>query len=227
MRVLIVDDDPATREALARGLTEELFRVDAAPSGTDAEVRAQAGGYDVIVLDVVLPDVDGITICRRLRTRGIDTPILLLTGRHALNDRVRGLDAGADDYLAKPFAFEELLARIRALTRRGHGQHVGATLRHGPIELDQHDHIVRRGDEVIVLTATEFRLLEYLMCRPDAVVSREELAHHVWGDGIDRQSNVIDVYVGYLRKKLGTQDFEVVRAVRGVGYALAKVGSGS
>ncbi|MFA5910620.1 MAG: response regulator transcription factor [Vicinamibacterales bacterium] len=222
MRVLIVEDNPATRDTLTRGLVEELFHVDAVASGAAAEARVQESAFDVIVLDVILPDHDGFTVCRRLRARGVDTPILLLTGRHALDDRVRGLDAGGDDYLAKPFAFRELLARIRALTRRGRAAHAGVTLAHGPIELDQRDHVVRRHGKIVDLTATEFRLLQYLMLRPEAVISRDELARHVWADSIDPHSNVIDVYIGYLRKKLGEDGFGVVRTVRRSGYSLTR-----
>lgn len=223
MRVLIVEDDPATRDTLTRGLIEELFQVEAVATGAQAEAIAKDNAFDVIVLDVILPDHDGFTVCRRLRARGIDTPILLLTGRHALDDRVRGLDAGGDDYLAKPFEFRELLARIRALTRRGRTGHLGAILTHGPVELNQRDHVVRRHGQVVELTTTEFRLLEYLMRRPTAVIGREELARHVWADGVDRSSNVIDVYIGYLRKKLGAEDFPLIRTVRGSGYTLAQV----
>ncbi len=222
MRVLIVEDNPATRDTLTRGLSEELFQVEAVATASEAEALTQDTTFDVIVLDVMLPDLDGITVCRRLRARGVDTPILLLTGRHALSDRVRGLDAGADDYLAKPYELSELLARLRALTRRGRTSHLDSTLTHGPIELDQRDHTVRLHGQIVELTTTEFRLLEYLLRRPTAVISREELARHVWADGIDRRSNVIDVYIGYLRKKLGDDDFPVVRAVRGSGYTLAK-----
>ena len=223
MRVLIVEDDPATRDTLVRGLEEELFHVGAAGTGAAAQELAEQGRFDVIVLDVVLPDVDGITLCRRLRVRGVDSPILLLTGRGAVADRVRGLDAGADDYLVKPYEFNELLARIRALARRGHAGQPGATFTHGPIELDLRDRVVRLRGQVVELTATEFRLLECLMRRPHAVISREDLAHLVWAGSIDPASNVIDVYVGYLRKKLGGPDFQVVRAVRGAGYTLEKV----
>jgi DNA-binding response OmpR family regulator len=223
MRVLIVEDDPSTRDTLARGLEEELFHVETAGTGATAQDLAEHGRFDVIMLDVVLPDVDGVTLCRRLRVRGIDSPILLLTGRGAVADRVRGLDAGADDYLVKPFVFDELLARIRALGRRGRAGQPGATFIHGPIELDLRDRTVTLNGQVVDLTATEFRLLACLMRRPHAVISREDLAHMVWAGAIDHSSNVIDVYVGYLRKKLGGPGFPVVRAVRGAGYTLAKV----
>jgi DNA-binding response OmpR family regulator len=221
MRVLIVEDDPATRDVLERGLREELFRVDAVADGATAEDRAASGSYDAVVLDVVLPGEDGFTVCRRLRTRAVDTPILLLSGRATLQDRVHGLDAGADDYLAKPFAFVELVARLRALTRRGRTHHLEAVLSCGPLELHQQDHVVRVDGAVVALTATEFRLLEYLLHRAEALVTREELARHVWGESAARPSNIVDVYVSYLRKKLGSAG-RLVRTVRGLGYTVRK-----
>lgn len=220
MRVLIVDDDPATRALLERGLEEELFRVESVGDSDMAEASARAGEFDAIVLDVMLPGHDGFAVCRRLRTRGVDTPIMMLTGRHGLADRVRGLDAGADDYLAKPFAFEELVARLRALTRRGRTRHLDTQLSYGPITLDQHTHVVRVNDEAVLLTATEFRLLEHLLRRADGLVTRGELANRVWGDAAP-QSNVIDVYVSHLRRKLGPAG-RLVRTVRLAGYTLTK-----
>lgn len=220
MRVLIVEDDQATRDVLERGLKEELFCVEAVADGDAAEASARAGAFDAIVLDVMLPDHDGFAVCRRLRTRGVDTPIMMLTGRHGLPDRVRGLDAGADDYLAKPFAFEELVARLRALTRRGRTRQLDAQLSYGPITLDQHSRIVRVNGDAVLLTATEFRLLEHLLRRAEGPVSRGELARHVWGDAAP-QSNVIDVYVGHLRRKLGPAG-RLLRTVRLAGYTLTK-----
>lgn len=218
--MLIVDDDPATRELLERGLEEEKFRVEVAADCETAEASAKPGEFDAIVLDVMLPGQDGFAVCRRLRTRGIDTPILMLTGRHSLADRVRGLDAGADDYLAKPFAFEELLARLRALTRRGRTRQLDAVLSCGPITLDQTRQQVTVNNEPVVLTATEFRLLQYLLRRAEGTVSRHELAQHVWSGSVAPQSNVIDVYVSYLRRKLGAAG-RLLRTVRHAGYTLA------
>ena len=218
MRVLVVEDDPATRELLQRGLREALVGVDAVADSETAETRAQDGGFDAIVLDVMLPGHDGFAVCRRLRIRGVDTPILLLTGRQGLADRVRGLDAGADDFLGKPFAIEELLARLRALTRRGRTRHLDAVLTYGSIELDQKLHIVKVADQAVVLTATEFRMLEYLLRRAEGVVSRRELADHVWGEN-PPASNVLDVYVSYLRRKLGPAG-RLLRTVRRAGYTL-------
>ena len=222
MRVLIVEDDPATRNVLERGLREELFRVDTVGDGAIAEERAATDAFDVILLDVILPETDGFMVCRRLRARGVDTPILLLTGRYGLDDRVRGLDAGADDYLAKPFAFQELLARLRALTRRGRSRHLSAVLCYGPIELDQRDRVVKVNGNVVVMTATEFRLLEYLLLRAETPVTRDELARHVWGDATSRESNVVDVYISYLRKKLKPAGVPLLRTVRRFGYTLKK-----
>ena len=220
MRVLIAEDDRATRELLVRGLREELVGVEAVADAKGAEQRAAAGGFDAIILDLMLPDLDGFTVCRRLRTRGIDTPILLLTGRHSLSDRVHGLDVGADDYIAKPFAFEELLARLRAVTRRGRTRQLEATLTYGPIKLDPRCRMVTVEGDPILLSDTEFRLLHYLLVRADELVTREELGQHVW-DTDPAGSNVIDVYIGYVRRKLGTAR-TMLRTVRRVGYTLAK-----
>jgi len=219
--VLIVEDDPATRDLLERGLRDDLFHTESVGDGWAAEREAVSGRFDAIVLDVVLPDHDGFTVCRRLRAQGVDTPILLLTGRTSLDARVHGLDSGADDYLEKPFAFEELLARLRAITRRGRTRTLQATLRFGPIELHRREHLVTVHGERIVMTATEFRLLEYLLLRGEGLVTREELAVHVWSESAARDSNVIDVYISYLRKKLKGAG-PVLKTVRGVGYTLEK-----
>jgi two-component system OmpR family response regulator len=220
VRVLIAEDDAATREVLERGLREELFCVETVGDATSAEQRAIEGAFDAIVLDVLLPDHDGFVVCRRLRTRGIDTPILLLTGRGSVNDRVRGLDAGADDYLAKPFAFEELIARLRAVTRRGRTRHLETVLSYGLLELDPRVRSVKVAGTAVLTTHTEFRLLEYLMMRAEQTVSREELFQHVW-ERDSNPSNVIDVYVSYLRKKLGPAGV-MVRTVRRNGYVLTR-----
>jgi two-component system OmpR family response regulator len=219
MRLLIVEDEAATRGLLERSLREELFHVEAVADAESGESHALAGGFDAIVLDVMLPDRDGFTVCRRLRTRGIDTPILLLTGRHGLADRIHGLDVGADDYLAKPFAFEELLARLRAIMRRGRSRHLAAVLTYGPIELDQRSRHVTVDKSAVLLSHTEFRLLQYLLLRAEKTVSRDDLAQHVWDAEGDTASNVIDVYVSYLRKRLGSAG-SLIRTVRGVGYTI-------
>ena len=219
MRLLIVEDEPTTRGFLERALKEEAFCVEAVENAESAESRASADVYDAIVLDVMLPDRDGFTVCRRLRTRGIDTPILLLSGRHGLADRVNGLDGGADDYLAKPFAFEELLARLRAITRRGRSRHLDAILSYGPIQLDRRTRRVTVDEKAVSLSRTEFRLLQYLLLNAEQPISREDLAHHVWG-AIDAGSNVIDVFIGHLRKRLGAAG-SLIRTIRRVGYSLA------
>ena len=221
--MLIVEDEAATRGILERGLREELFNVEGVADATSAESRAVAGDFDAIVLDVMLPDHDGFTVCRRLRTRGVDTPILLLTGRNGLADRVRGLDVGADDYLAKPFAFEELLARLRAVTRRGRSRHLDAVLACGPIELDQQSRQVTVDKKAVFLSRTEFRLLHYLLLRAEKLVSRDDLAQHVWDADDPGRSNVIDVYISYLRKILGPAG-SLIRTVRGIGYMITADG---
>lgn len=221
--MLVVEDEAATRGVLERGLREELVQVEAVGDATTAESRACAGGFDAILLDVCLPDHDGFTLCRRLRARGVDTPILLLTGRSGVADRVRGLDVGGDDYLAKPFAFEELLARLRAVTRRGRSSHLGGVLSCGAIELDQHARHVTVDKRPVFLSHTEFRLLEYLMRRAGDTVSREDLAMYVWNGREDARSNVMDVYVSYLRKKLGPGS-SVIRTIRGMGYTVTARG---
>ena len=224
MRVLIVEDEARTRGLLERGLREALFQVEGVGDATAAESRAVGGGFDAILLDVILPDHDGVTLCRRLRTRGVDTPILLLTGRNAVADRVCGLNAGADDYLAKPFVFEELLARLRAVTRRGRSHTLDTALSFGPIELDQQTRRTTVGGKPVVLTNTEFRLLEYLLMHVDTPISREVLGRHVWGADDDGRSNVIDVYISYLRKRLGAAG-ALIRTLRGFGYTISADGA--
>jgi two-component system, OmpR family, response regulator MprA len=221
LRLLIVEDEAATRGLLERSLKEELFHVEAVADGTSAESRALAEPFDAIVLDVMLPDRDGFTVCRRLRTRGVDTPILFLSGRHGLADRVHGLDGGADDYLAKPFAFEELLARLRAITRRGRSRALDAVLSYGPIELDQRTRRVTVNGSAVLLSQMEFRLLEYLLLHAEQPVSRDDLARHVWDANEHGGSNVIDVYISYLRKRLAPAG-SLIRTVRRVGYTITR-----
>ena len=225
MRLLVVEDEPATRELLERGLREELFQVHAVADATSAEACAASGAFDAIILDLMLPDRDGFSVCRRLRARGIDTPILLLTGRHAVADRIRGLDVGADDYLGKPFAFEELLARLRAVTRRGRTRQLDDALTYGPIEFDHRRRQLMVDGRAVLLRKTEFRLLHYLLLHAGKPVSRDDLAQHVWDSSDHADSNVIDVYISYLRKKLGPAG-SMIRTMRGIGYALTKNGYG-
>jgi two-component system OmpR family response regulator len=216
MRVLVVEDTSKLAELLQRRLRREGMGVDVAADGDEALARAGATDYDLILLDVMLPGRDGFELCRRLRESGVWSATLMLTALGSVDDRVRGLDAGADDYLSKPFSFEELLARIRALTRRGTGPRP-ATLRCGSLRLDPATHRVWRGDQELSLTAREFALLEVFMRHPGQVLSRFELLEHVWDDSYENRSNVIEVYVGYLREKV---DREVIETVRGAGYRL-------
>jgi len=221
MRVLVVEDDPEISRFVVRGLTEERYVVDLVEDGASAIDMAAAEEYDAVVLDLMLPGVDGLEVCRRLRARGVDTPIIMVTARDALSDRVAGLDGGADDYLVKPFAFEELLARLRALGRRGRTRQMTHVLAYGPLTLDPVAHTAAVNHVPLTLTATEYRLLEFLMRRAEAIVTRDQLAQHVWGGDYDPMSNNADVYVGYLRRKLLALTPEpLVHTVRGLGYML-------
>jgi DNA-binding response OmpR family regulator len=221
MHLLLVEDDPSISRFLLKGLREEQHLVDLAEDGLTAESQALAEDYDAIILDLMLPGQDGLRVCERLRDQGGDTPILVVTARHTVDDRVAGLDTGADDYLVKPFAFDELLARLRALTRRGRSRHLTATLSVGAITLDERDHRVAVHGRNVTLTATEYRLLSFLMRRAGSIVSRAQLGEHVWGGSYDPLSNVADVYVGYLRRKLQAAGADgCIRTVRGLGYVL-------
>jgi DNA-binding response OmpR family regulator len=228
VRVLVVEDEPQVAVYICRALTEEGFAVDQARDGLKALELASVYEYDALVLDLMLPGVDGLTVCRRLRAAGKQMPILILSARDMVDDRVRGLDAGADDYLVKPFAVEELTARLRALSRRHHGSGT-PVLAVGDLELDPATRSVRRGDQMITLTQREYALLEYLMRRAGFVLTRTMIAEHVWDFTFEHASNVVDVYVKHLRDKIDedrTNSF--IQAVRGVGYVLrdpAKAGS--
>jgi two-component system OmpR family response regulator len=216
MRVLVVEDEAKLANLLRRGLRREGMGVDVARSGEDALVRASATDYDLILLDLMLPGYDGFEVCRRLRADGVWSPTLMLTALDEVEDRVRGLDSGADDYLAKPFSFAELMARIRALMRRAAPPRP-AVLRAGDLRLDPATHRVWRGDVELSLTPREFALLETFIRQPGRVLSRFELLEHVWDDSYENRSNVIEVYVGYLREKL---DRDAIETVRGAGYRL-------
>ena len=220
MQVLLVEDDARVARLVARALTEAGYRVDTASDGADGLARGATGAYELIVLDVLLPEMDGIEVCQRLRRQQIFTPILMLTARDAISDRVRGLDAGADDYLVKPFALEELLARIRALQRRDE-QAADETLHVGDLILDPARHMARRGECIIELTATEFQVLAYLMRHTGRVLSKDQITEQVWGWDTDVTSNVVEVYIHYLRSKID-QGFPrpLIRTVRGVGYTI-------
>ncbi|MGH3111463.1 MAG: response regulator transcription factor [Gaiellaceae bacterium] len=225
MRILVVEDSPKMANLLRRGLVEEGHAVDVARTGTDAVWMAQAAEYDVIVLDLMLPELDGFEVCRRIRAEGVWAPVLMLTARDAVEDRVAGLDAGADDYLPKPFSFAELLARLRALARRVAGERP-VVLEVGDLRLDPATRQVWRGAAEIGLSAKEFALLETFMRRPGEVLSRYELLEHAWDYAYENRSNVVDVYVRYLRGKIdrpfGRGSLETVR---GVGYRLRKDGA--
>jgi two-component system, OmpR family, response regulator len=220
MRVLLVEDEIKMSRAIRRGLEREGYAVDAALDGNDGLHRASEWDYDAIVLDVMLPGLDGIEVCRRLRRAGRWAPVLMLTARDGVADRIRGLDVGADDYLVKPFAFGELLARLRALVRRG-ARERPAVLQVGDLALDPAAHLVTLSGRPVPLSTREFALLEFLMRHPGEVVSRPAILEHVWDYNYDGMSNVVDVYVGYLRRKLEQPPGQVrIRTVRGVGYGL-------
>ena len=224
MRILVVEDEPKIAGLLRRGLGEEGHAVDVAARGEDALRMTRAVTYDAVVLDVMLPGIDGLETCRRLRTGGIRTPVLMLTARHTVADRVAGLDVGADDYLTKPFSFVELSARLRALRRRGDLEEP-PIVAVGDLRLDAALRRADRGDVEIHLSAKEFDLLEILMRRAGEVLTRAQLLEHAWDGDKDFRSNVVDVYVSYLRDKID-RPFGVrsIETVRGVGYRLRKDG---
>jgi DNA-binding response OmpR family regulator len=220
MRILIVEDDLQLASSLQLGLEEAGMAADAVKDGAEALAVATTTSYDVIVLDVMLPDRDGFQVCRGLRQRRVQTPILMLTGRDAIEDRVQGLDSGADDYLTKPFALRELVARIKALSRR-HLVDRSATLNVGPISLDTASHVVQVSGRPVELTAKEFAIMEFFMLHPRQVLSREQVLENVWDYDFDGGRNLIEVYMGRLRKKLtdaGIDDPFVT--LRGAGYRL-------
>lgn len=218
MRVLIVEDNPKMSAALQKGLREHGFAADVSHSGFDAEDLAAAGVYDVVVLDLMLPDRDGIEVCKNIRRRGVISKILMLTALGSTQDKVQGLDAGADDYLSKPFEFEELLARIRALLRRGEATEA-RVLRTDDLELDLYTRVATRKSEVVELSNKEFALLEYFMRNPNRVLSRAQIGDKIWDMNFGPTSNVVDVYVSSLRKKLDRGfDRELIHTVKGVGY---------
>jgi len=220
MRLLVIEDDSKMASLLQRGLTENGNAVDIAARGEDALWMAAAHGYDALVLDVMLPDLDGFATCDALRKAGVWSPILMLTARDSVEDRVAGLDAGADDYLTKPFSIAELRARIRALVRRGAGERP-AVMEVGDLRLDPAARQVWRGAEEVRLSAKEYALLELFMCRPGEVVSRLDLLEHAWDIGYENRSNVITVYVRYLREKIDRPfGRRALETVQGAGYRL-------
>jgi two-component system, OmpR family, response regulator MprA len=221
-RVLVVDDEPSVRSSLSRALELKRYRVDLAIDGGQALEMLDAERMDAIVLDLMMPGIDGLEVCRRMRAGGDTTPILMLTARDAVGDRVAGLDAGADDYLVKPFALDELLARLRAILRRSDERRERAELlRFSDLALDTGAHEVRRGERAVELTRTEFLLLELFMRHPRQVLSRSTIFEHVWGYDFGSSSNSLGVYIGYLRRKLEAGgEPRLLHTLRGVGYVL-------
>lgn len=220
MRILIVEDEPKLAAVVARGLAEHGYAVDTVADGEDALAMASMTAYDLIILDLMLPGRDGLSVCQALRAQQRTMPILMLTARDTVDDRVAGLDAGADDYLTKPFALRELMARVRALLRRD-SLSKDPVLRVGDLELDTVRHEARRGGRRIDLTSKEFAMLELFMRNPNRVLTRTQIAEHVWDYDFLSMSNVIDVYVRYLRRKLGDdQEPRLLRTIRGTGYQL-------
>jgi DNA-binding response OmpR family regulator len=219
MKILVVEDEHRLADLLRRALEHERHAVDISYDGRDGLERAEMGAFDLVVLDVMLPGLDGFEVCRQLRAAGVSTPVLMLTARDAVADRVQGLDAGADDYLTKPFAVAELLARVRALARRS--PTAPEILQVSDVTLDPGRHSVRRAQRHIDLTRTEFALLEYLMRHPGQVLTRQQITDHVWGYDYETMTNVVDIYVHYLRNKL-EKGFKgkLIRTVRGVGYSI-------
>ncbi len=220
MRILVVDDDPAVRSSLDRALRLEGYEVETAADGPAALQVLSIGSPDAVVLDLGLPGLDGLAVCRRLRSAGDDTPVLMLTARDAVDDRVQGLDAGADDYLVKPFALAELLARLRALLRRRSGAE-GEVLRFGDLSLDLGTREARRAERLFTLTRIEFDLLELFLRHPRQVLTRDVILDRVWGYTFDSGTNSLAVYVGYLRRKTEADgESRYLHTVRGVGYVL-------
>lgn len=221
MRVLVVEDEPGIANFVRQGLGEAGYAVDVAWDGQEGLAFALAADYDVLVLDIMLPKLDGLDLLRELRAQGHKTPTLMLTARDTIDDRVAGLDAGADDYLVKPFAFAELLARLRALLRRP-PLHTDPVLMVGDLTLDTATRQVRRNGLLIDLSPREFAVLEYLMRHPNQVLSRTQIGEHVWNFDFYHESNVVDVYIGYLRRKIDRgSDLPLIHTVRGVGYRIS------
>lgn len=221
MKILIVEDEQRVVQFIQKGLKEEGHAVDVATDGEEGGFLAEVNDYDLIILDLMLPKKSGIAVCREIRERGVNTPVLMLTARDSVEDKVRGLDAGADDYLTKPFAFEELLARVRALLRR-RSETKTPILKIADLELDPMSRRVTRGGQPIRLTTKEYALLEYMMRNPDKVLSRTLIGEHVWDMNFDPESNVIDVYVSHLRAKVDKGfDLQLIHTLRGQGYILS------
>lgn len=224
MRVLVVEDDHTIARAVKKGLEQETHAVDVAYDGSEGYDLASSEEFDVIILDLMLPGMDGLTICKKLRKSLIHTPILMLTAKGQVNDKVSGLDSGADDYLAKPFAFAELLARLRALSRRPHVQ-IEEKFSVADLNLNTHTYEVKRADKKLSLSRKEFALLEYLMRNPDKILTKEQIINHVWEYDADVLPNTVEVYVGYLRNKIDKsfkQKPALIHTVRGFGYKIGE-----
>jgi two-component system copper resistance phosphate regulon response regulator CusR len=218
VRILVVEDDPDMARFIVRGLSEQAYAVDRAATGSDAVERATTSSYDAILLDAMIPAPDGFEVCRTLRREGLGTPVLMLTARDAVADRVAGLDAGADDYLVKPFEFAELLARLRALTRR-RGEPHQPVIAVADLAIDTRSHRVTRGGEELSLTTKEYALLEYLALNTGRVIGRAEIAEHVWNEEYDPFTNLIEVYVGRLRRIVDdAASPKLIHTIRGAGY---------
>jgi heavy metal response regulator len=220
MRILVVDDEKKIANFIERGLKENHYVVDVARDSENALMTAEINPYDLIILDIMLPGKDGVTVCKELRKNKVSTPVLMLTARDSTRDKVRGLDAGADDYLTKPFAFDELLARVRALLRR-ETKEKNTILKVGDLELNQLTREVKRQGRPIILTSKEYALLEYFMLNPNQIITRTMISEHVWEESFDSFTNVIDVYVKHLRDKVD-KGFQasLIQTVRGAGYIL-------
>jgi DNA-binding response OmpR family regulator len=221
MRVLVVEDEPSIANFVRQGLQEAGYAVDVVWDGRTGLAYALAADYDVLILDIMLPQLNGLLLLRELRDQGNKTPALMLTARDTVDDRVAGLDAGADDYLIKPFAFPELLARVRALLRRPPLQ-LGTLLTIGDLEMDTISRQVRRGNRVVELSPREYAILEYLLRHPNQVLTRTQIGEHVWNLDFYNESNVVDVYIGYLRRKIDRDsDLPLIHTIRGVGYSIS------
>jgi len=216
MRILVVEDEHKIANSIKKGLEQENFAVDVAFDGSDGYDMAMGEEYDIIILDLMLPGMNGMTICKNLRTGGNHTPVLILTAKGQLGDKVEGLNNGADDYLVKPFAFDELLARIKALSRRPKSYH-GEKLKAGNLELNTNTYEVRKGGKEIALSRKEFGLLEYLMRNKGKVVSKDQIISHIWNYEADILPNTVEVFIKYLRGKIGN---ETIKTVRGFGYKI-------
>ncbi len=223
MKILYVEDDAGAREYIQKGLAENGFVADVAADGDSGLERAVGGSYDLVILDVMLPGRDGLSVLKELRERGVDTPVLFLSARGEASDRIKGLNLGADDYLPKPFAFAELLARIRAVARRRLGEPLDGRIQVEDLTLDVQRHTVERSGSAIDLTPKEFALLEYLMRNAEQVVSRAMITEKVWGYNFDSYSNLIDVHINHLRKKMDRGfELKLIHTVKGVGYYLGR-----